>query len=80
MPFIRGIAASVRLVSSLNRALVTSSRLRISAPTVLPVTQLQRGLGRAFSTSVVRTHGHITPPKPGEEYVFPMGLVLWVVG
>ena len=42
---------------------------------------------RKFSTSCVLSHGHIDPPKPGEEYVFmplelegQQGLMLIVLG
>ncbi|KAL0634253.1 mitochondrial matrix iron-sulfur protein [Maublancomyces gigas] len=67
MSFTRRVVVSARLVASCTRTLATSSRIRVSLPPP-PVTRFPLSPGlRQFSTSLVRAHGHIMPPKPGEE-------------
>ncbi|OHF01903.1 2Fe-2S iron-sulfur cluster binding domain-containing protein [Colletotrichum orchidophilum] len=43
------------------------SQMISKRPTQLPSRQLQWPSARFFSASAVQAHGHITPPKPGEE-------------
>ena len=57
-------SAPQRSITSISR----NNRTYTRANPTIPVSSILR---RTFTATAARSHGHIDPPKPGEEYVSP---------
>jgi len=65
----------LRIARTPSSRLTTTSNLVTAQSTLRPLRIARTQLHRPFSTSPIARHGHLDPPKPGEEYVKKVSVI-----